>query len=372
MSELLHASLNTVAAQVLILDAAGNVMACNVAWHRFASENGLAATHISDTTSYVSLYEEWCAYCPQAPMLKTKVASVLAGQRNQAWERYQWHTPTGLRWFELKATRLDCDEEQFVVLVNEDITAAIEAEQALGEAAEHQLTVQERERQVIAQELHDSTAQHIVAAGLNLVGLRARLEQRLDVLECLERIEESLDEACKELRSFTYLLHPPCLEREGLAAAVKRYVEGFGARAGLQQTIVKISPSVEALPSVIERPLLRVIQEALGNVHRHASATRVLVTLRCIHGTLHLVVRDDGRGIGRGRRYAAWRAMEPTGTGVGIPGIRARLRQFGGRLVIKSGVKGTMLHAAVPVFPEAGRLGADIHLGALALGTQSM
>jgi two-component system NarL family sensor kinase len=371
MSELLHASLNTVSAQVLILDSAGNVMACNLAWHRFASENSLAASQASTTTSYLSVYEEWRTHCPQAQTLSTQVASVIAGQRTQARERYQWQGSTGARWFELKATRLDCGEEQFVVLVNEDITAAIEAEQALGEAAEHQLTVQERERQVIAQELHDSTAQHIVAAGLNLMGLRARLEQCPDVMECLERIEASLDEACKELRSFTYLLHPPCLEEEGLAATVKRYVEGFGARAGLQ-TIVRISRSVEDLPSVLERPLLRVIQEALGNVHRHASARRVTVSLRCIHGALHLIVRDDGRGIGRRGRYAGWKVMEPAGAGVGIPGIRARLRQFGGKLLIKSGAKGTLLHAAVPILSQAARLPADVHLGgfAQAFGSQ--
>ena len=362
MSELLSGSLDTVSAQVLILDAGGTVVTCNLAWRRFANENGLDSH--AGGTNYASLYDGWRTCCPQALALKTRVASVLSGRRSEALQRYQWHTPRGVRWFELKASRLVSGKERFVVLVNVDITAAIEAEQALGEAAEHQLTVQERERQVIARELHDSTAQHIIAAGLHLVGLRARLEQGTDVLECLERIEISLDEACKELRSFTYLLHPPCLEAESLAAAVKRYVEGFGARAGLTTT-VKISRSVEELPRELERALLRVIQEGLGNVHRHASATHVSVAFRRAHDALHVIVRDNGRGIGHSSRRAGWNVAEPAGPGVGIPGIRARLRQFGGKLLIKSGEKGTMLHAAVPIASDIARLSPDLYPGGL-------
>ena len=154
------------------------------------------------------------------------------------------------------------------------------------------------------------------------------------------------------LRTLTYLLHPPSLDANGLSETARRYLEGFAKRTGVQ-TKLRIGSGIDALPALLQRPIFRVIQEALANVHRHAAASHVSVGLRCMSRHLHLVIRDNGHGmsaIGPGRKVS-----EPSSPGVGIPGIRARLRQFGGRLVIKSGAGGTMLHAIVPIFAEAAR-----------------
>jgi PAS domain S-box-containing protein len=142
--------------------------------------------------------------------------------------------------------------------------------------AEHEraLALQDEERRRIAQELHDSTAQHLVAIGLNLMRIRADAAGGAKSLDILDEIDGSLAEASKELRAFTYLLHPPELQREGLSATLGRYIEGFGTRTGLKITF-KSCDRVDQLSLQRQQTLLRIVQEALTNVYRHASATRV-------------------------------------------------------------------------------------------------
>jgi two-component system, NarL family, sensor kinase len=346
-NELLQASLDILSAHVVILDRAGTIVASNLAWQRFAAESGLTGTPARGRPSYLSLCDRWLSSCPQAHAIKKDLASVLTGHRKCMRRICSSQAETSVRWLEVRASRLDCAQETHVLVVSEDVTEIKEAEQALGEAAEKLLSLQEEERRRISEELHDSTAQHLAAAGLNLIGLRSRLDAGGEVLELLDRIESSLDEASKELRSLTYLLHPPGLEADGLEATLHQYIAGFGKRTGVTASL-RIDRSAGVLPFVLQRPVFRVIQEALANVYRHASASRVSVDLKYLLGHLHVVVRDNGRGMkGAGRHQR--QPCEPSCLGVGIPGIRARLRQFGGKLVIKSGRRGTMLHAVVPV-----------------------
>ena len=212
--------------------------------------------------------------------------------------------------------------------------------------AEHDraLALQDEERRRIAQELHDSTAQHLVAIGLDLMKIRAGAAAGTKTLSILDEIEGSLEEAAKELRAFTYLLHPPALQREGLSATLGRYIEGFATRTGLKITLKSCS-RVDQLSQQLQQTLLRVVQEALSNVYRHASATRVSVNFRCVGKKLHLVIGDDGQGT----EETGHQNGEPFRLGVGIPGMIARMRQFGGNLDIQSGPNGTAISATVPV-----------------------
>jgi signal transduction histidine kinase len=231
----------------------------------------------------------------------------------------------------------------FAVLATEDVTDVREAKRALGELSERILTVQEDERQRIAAELHDSTAQHLAAIGLNAMSLKARSATDAGTQRLWQDVEESLEEVTRELRAFTYLLHPTRLESDGLNAALQRYVEGFAARTGLTVTL-KLSAGIDDLPMPLRRSMLRIVQEALANVHRHASASRVWVSQKLAGNRLHLIIADDGGGIKGSTEHGA--ATPPHG--VGIPGMRERLRQFGGKLKIKSGSRGTTVHVSVP------------------------
>ena len=206
---------------------------------------------------------------------------------------------------------------------------------------EHALALQDEERRRIAQELHDLTAQHLVAIGLNLMRLRADAAGGTKSPDILDQIEGSLEEAAKELRAFTYLLHPPELQREGLSATLGRYIEGFGSRTGLKITM-KSCHCVDQLSLPLQQALLRIVQEALTNVYRHASATCASINFRCGRKKLRLVIRDDGH---RDETSSG----KPFHVGIGIPGMIARMQQFGGSLDIHSGPNGTAVQATVPL-----------------------
>jgi signal transduction histidine kinase len=252
------------------------------------------------------------------------------------------------RWLQVSAARFEWDGDARLIVANEDLTDVKQARQALREMSGRISSLREEERQRIAQELHDSTAQHLVAATLNLMTLKARAVAYPGVLKLLESVETSLEEATRELRIFTYLLHPLALENEGLERTLRTYLDGFARRTGLTAEM-HVAGEVEDLPFTLQCSLLRIIQEALANVHRHAAAAHVSIGLRVAPGALRLVVSDDGRGMTGAEGQA-----EPARKGIGIAGMRARLREFGGTLQIHSGGRGTALIATVPL-PSAKR-----------------
>jgi signal transduction histidine kinase len=293
----------------------------------------LGPVHPDDRAAAVSAME--AAAAPGEPTLRREFRIV---------------RPSGqLRWFVAMA-HTNFDPQGVPIRVSgviRDVTRRRIAERDATQLSERLLALQEEERQRIAAELHDSTAQHLVAIGLNLMSLRARCAADGEKLGLLDEIESSLEETTKEVRTFTYLLHPPHLESDGLWATLKRYVDGFGRRGGLDVTF-RSSRGAEGLTLILplQRSILRIVQEALTNVHRHADAKRVSVNIKYVGGHLHVVISDDGRGVewGGGLRNGQW-----CNRGVGIPGMTARIRQFGGKLDIRSGPKGTTVHAAVPV-----------------------
>ena len=148
-----------------------------------------------------------------------------------------------------------------------------------------------------------------------------------------------------EVRTFSYLLHPPQLGRSGLAGVLQHYVPGFESRTGVR-TSLRISPFADQLSAEQQHAILRIAQESLGNVHRHARAKRVSISVRCISGNVHLVVSDDGKGISldEGRQLS-----ERLHLGVGIPGMTARVQRLGGRIDVNSGATGTTVHVAIPL-----------------------
>ena len=220
---------------------------------------------------------------------------------------------------------------------------AVHATTQVSELSEQLLALQEEERRRIARELHDSTAQHLVAANLGLVGLEAAVPSNPRSRKAFTEIERQLDEALRELRIFTYLLHPPNLARDGLQETLHNFVDGFAGRTGLNARI-RIPEEIDDIPSDLQRALLRVVQEALTNVHRHAGATHVSVDARISAGRLTIRIRDNGRGMAGSASLD-----EPIRFGVGIAGMRARLEQFGGDLRIRTVDGGTSIVAHVPI-----------------------
>ena len=203
------------------------------------------------------------------------------------------------------------------------------------------LAVQEEERRTIAQELHDSTAQHLVAASLLLTSLKS--QSAMQDWTLWNELEGTLNEAMKELRTFSYLMHPPALRAHGMRQALQRYVDGLAQRSGLAIKL-RVDRTSEKLPVALQRSIYRIVQEGLGNAYRHASATAVSVELRHISGRLHVIITDNGRGLD------ATATGPPPRLGVGIRGIEMRLDRLGGRLKLSRPPSGgTRLHAVLPL-----------------------
>lgn len=348
---LLQGSLDALLAQVVVLDRAGTVIASNQAWRRFAVGHGFVAANDANPVNYFQLYDEPYVRRREARRIGNALAALLDGRRRSVRLVYALQVAGQMHWFHLSAARFNVENEAFVVVTSEDVTAVKEAHHTLGEASERLMELRDEERRRIAEELHDSTAQHLVAIGLNVMGLHTAKGPR-PAKALLHEIEESLEEATRELRSFTYLLHPPRLEQDGLFVTLQRYAEGFARRTGLKVAL-RLSPLVDSLTFALQITVFRIVQEGLANVHRHASASRVSIDVRVIQEQLHLLVSDNGRGFTSGSGASARGGAAPGRMGVGIPGIKARLRQFGGELVVRSGPGGTRLHGAMPLHGAA-------------------
>ena len=237
-----------------------------------------------------------------------------------------------------------CDQSGTIVgssAIVRDITAAKKARRRLRQLSWKLLSAQDDERRRIARELHDSTAQTIAGLAMNLAVLDEPDETRLPPARrsaLLAESRELADAATRELRTLSYLLHPPLLDEMGLTAALRWFVEGFVKRSGIQVSL-EIAQEMERLSSPLETALFRVVQESLVNVHRHSQSPTAEIRLVDDEGWIELEIRDHGRGLP---------PKADDQLGVGISGMRERLLQLGGSLTIESNPNGTTVLARIP------------------------
>jgi PAS domain S-box-containing protein len=225
-----------------------------------------------------------------------------------------------------------------------DLTERKKAELDLIKLTARLFRLQDEERRRIARELHDTTAQNLSALMINLACLKqadSTSELRFD-----EVVEETIalsEQVLHEIRTLSYLLHPPSLDELGLASALEWYVDGFVKRTGIKVSL-SLTENGERMSPDVENTLFRVVQESLTNIRRHsgsAEASIVLITESDCH---ILTIRDFGCGIINPETQGS--CIETLG--VGIPGMRERLRQLGGHLAIDSNGHGTSIIATVP------------------------
>jgi signal transduction histidine kinase len=215
---------------------------------------------------------------------------------------------------------------------------------ALRKLSSRLLSLQDFERRRIARELHDSLGQYLVGLKLTAHMLRQSPERE----ELWSEADRLMEQCISEVRTLSYLLHPPTMDAAGFASAARWYVEGYGERSGLNVTLE--SPAdLGRLPDAIELALFRVLQEALTNVHRHSGASAAEVLVRQDAEQVVLEVKDNGRGMPE-ELLSHFRATG-AGMGVGIAGIRERVRELGGMLTLESNSSGTLVRVAVPLEP---------------------
>ena len=227
--------------------------------------------------------------------------------------------------------------------INTDITARKRAENAARSLSGRILTLQDDERRRIARGLHDSLGQYLTALKMNLDILQTSNENKANLAsDC----SEILDKCLTETRTISHLLHPPLLDEAGFGSAALWYVDGFSQRSGIKVNL-NLPPKLDRMHRDVEVALFRAVQEGLTNVHRHSDCSVVDVSLSVNTKQLRLEIKDDGRGIPQKRlRSLIEGAAE---AGVGLAGMRERVRELGGSLEIQSDRGGTTVVLSIPV-----------------------
>lgn len=207
------------------------------------------------------------------------------------------------------------------------------------------LRSQDDERRHIARELHDSAGQTLTVLGINLAQLAQKAARNApEVATEAEKIQETVQQLHREIRTTSYLLHPPLLDETGLYSAINWYVQGLQERSRVELRF-DCSEKFGRLPREMELVIFRLVQECLTNIHRHSASKAASIRLSRESNQITLEIRDQGKGMSRERLTE----IQSGRSGVGITGMRERLRQFAGTLAIESGDSGTCVFATIPV-----------------------
>jgi len=226
-----------------------------------------------------------------------------------------------------------------------DITEMKNAEQAIRQLSMQLLKLQDEERRRIGRELHDGMAQTVLAVNLSLAQVRQSAPSLGEPADrALEKARVLLQQMSREIRTLSYLLHPPLLDELGLVSALKEYVHGFSERSGIE-TQLALPKQFSRLPQSVEIALFRVVQESLVNIQRHSGSHTATIRLREDSPGVTLEIIDYGCGM----KLPSNGPTQPNVVhlGVGIPGMRERMAQLGGRLAIESGPSGTTIRATI-------------------------
>ena len=246
-----------------------------------------------------------------------------------------------------------------------DISERQRTEQVLREAelSGRLLTMQDQERRRIARELHDGLGQLLTAISMN-VGRIMKEKANLSpaAARCAEENSLLVDQALTEIRTVSYLLHPPMLDELGLASALKSYTQGFAERSKINVE-VELTSDLGQLPKDHELCLFRIAQECLTNVHRHSGSSTATVRLARTSSGIELEIKDEGHGLDRDIQA---KLASGESAGVGFRGMQERVAQIGGTLTVQSNGHGTSVLVALPteqkVRPDQGTiLAVDDH-----------
>jgi len=219
----------------------------------------------------------------------------------------------------------------------------VKQSEMLRELSHRLMQMQDNERRHIARELHDSAGQTLTALGMNLASVvRRAKEHDAELGREAEEAQELVRELSKEIRTTSYLLHPPLLDESGIAEALQWYINGLRDRSGLNIQLT-VEPNFGRLSNEMELALFRVVQECLTNVHRHSGSKVARIRVAREGGKVLLEVQDEGHGISREKLAE----IQSQGAGVGLRGMRERVLQLGGEMKIESG-RGTRILVTLP------------------------
>ena len=206
------------------------------------------------------------------------------------------------------------------------------------------LQAQDEERRHIARELHDSAGQILSALSMSLAqAARHAPQEPAGFAEYVQESEQLVQQLSQEIRTMSYLLHPPLLDETGLAGALRWYIQGLTQRSGLEISLT-VPADFERLSREMELVMFRLVQECLTNIHRHSGSKSAVIRIARDSESVLLEVQDEGKGISEEKLVD----IQSQGSGVGIRGMRERVRHFGGQMDIESNHGGTKISFKFP------------------------
>ena len=334
----LQAMIDGLVEQVALVDCDGTILAVNDRWRVEIGRQARSGIHIS--RDYVGFLEGLVEKGDDgARSILNAFHDVAQGRRNRFRCTYIGEgTFTGSD-FNFVISGLEVAGGRYVLVSVHDVTELVTLKRQRRRLGSQVLRAQEMERRRIARELHDSTSQMLVALQLNLINLqRSRPQPETDAL--IADCKQTVMDMQREIRSLSFLYHPPSLSTNSLARALEDLTSGFATRTGLE---IELQVNEVGLASAsVEAAIYRLAQEALANIHRHASAKHAVVRLVGREHFIHLMIGDDGIG------FDPATASHRHPMGVGIMGMSERVRELGGRLSIHRAQKGTALTVSLP------------------------
>jgi len=230
-----------------------------------------------------------------------------------------------------------------------EILVRQKAEDELRRLSTRLLNLRDAEQRRIARDLHDSAGQIIAALGMNLAGVETHARFNPPLASALEDTQDLLRQLNREIRTTSYLLHPPLLDEAGLPGALRWYIDGIKKRSGLDVEFL-VADDFDRLPADVELTLFRIVQESMTNIHRHSGSSRATIRLKRDASSVQLEVQDYGKGLPPESAPAP--GLRPR-TGVGMMGMRERVRHIGGKMTVESSAKGTTVCVKLPLTPVA-------------------
>ena len=320
--------------QIALLDGNWTILFANQSWTRVAELYGHFA--LAPGTSYLDFCRKLAAEGLEvARDVVAGIEKIIEGKQGSFQLDYRSTDPEVGHDHHLCINRFEVNGRKFASVMRYDVSRLLELRKLREDFSGSVIKLQEEERRRIGREIHDSTMQLMVCLDMK-IGQFERTCKTAACASVLDEMRELVAKAQQEIRTISYLIHPPVLGKMTLPEALRALVDGFGHRTGFKVQFELVGDPRTCCPAG-EGAIYRVVQEALSNVRRHAMAKHATVRLSRGHAMTHVIVADDGVGL-----PATIKA------GVGLSGMRSRLAELGGRLSIRSYPPGTAVIASIP------------------------
>jgi signal transduction histidine kinase len=333
-------SIESLADQTALLDADWRVLAVSTGWAREGRTGEVREIEPGD--NFYRLAQLWAIEGKRnAGILLAAVDNLSAGRISTFHHVFEVSDRIEDPRYAVNISSLKIDGRRFFTITRCEVSRLNRLAERCRTLEEQLFVAREGERKRIGRELHDSTSQLLVGLKLCLMRLK-EADSAKKTANIVAEMDEILLDIDQEIRSISFLLHPPRLQGRGLPDAIRYMVRGFTRRTGLDVR-VEIEGDLPTRIPEVEAALYRLAQEALANVYRHAAASLVRIRLVARPGAfVHLLIEDNGGGFGS----ATVRPVEP---GVGIESMSARIADLGGRFSFRRAGRGCRLLASIPM-----------------------